>query len=147
VTGREKLLGNLPFAETTRQILAKSKVPVGILVDDNLQNIRNIFLPVFSDEDGFLIEYARQFISSSSAQITLFDAIGIIRNNMEMKESLRLIEQHAPNHLFVMEKTILENDYLKQHDLMLISLESWKKLVDSNSIWLKNVSSVLILKP
>lgn len=147
VTGREKLLGNPPFAETTRQILAKSKVPVGILVDNNLQNIRNIFLPVFSDEDGFLIEYIRQFISGSSVQITVFDAVGIIRNNMEIKESLRMIEHHAPNLLIVMEKTLVKNDYLKQYDLMLISLESWKKLIDSNSIWLKDVPSVLILKP
>jgi Kef-type K+ transport system membrane component KefB len=145
-TGREKLFGNSPFAETTRQILAKSKVPVGILVDDNLLNIGNIFLPIFSEEDGFLIEYGRQFITSSSAQITVFDAVGSIRNNTEMKESLRMIEQHAPNHLIVMEKTLVENNYLKQHDLMLISLESWKKLVDSNSIWLKNVPSVLIMK-
>ncbi len=146
VTGREKLFGNSPFAETTRQILAKSKVPVGILVDSNLQNIEKIFLPIFSDEDGFLIEYARQFITSSSAQITVFDAVGSIRNNTEMKESLRMIEQHAPNHLIVMEKTLVENEYLKQHDLMLISFKSWKNLVDSNSIWLKNVPSVLIMK-
>lgn len=146
MTGREKLFGNSPFAETTRQILAKSKVPVGILVDNNLQNIEKIFLPVFSDEDAFLIEYARQFITSSSAQITVFDAVGSIRNNTEMKESLRMIEQHAPNHLTVMDKTLVENDYLKQHDLMLISLESWKNLVDSKSIWLNNVPSVLIMK-
>jgi Kef-type K+ transport system membrane component KefB len=146
MTGREKLFGNSPFAETTRQILAKSKVPVGILVDDNLQNTGKIFLPIFSEEDGFLIEYGRQFITSSSAQITVFDAVGSIRNNTEMKESLRMIEQHAPNHLIVMEKTLVENNYLKQHDLMLISLESWKKLVDSNSIWLKNIPSVLIMK-
>jgi hypothetical protein len=145
-TGREKLFGSSPFAETTRQILAKSKVPVGILVDNNLLNIGKIFLPVFSDEDAFLIEFGRQFITSSSAQITVFDAVGNIRNNTEMKESLRMIEQYAPNHLIVMDKTLVENDYLKQHDLMLISLESWKKLVDSNSIWLKNVPSVLIMK-
>jgi hypothetical protein len=146
MTGREKLFGNTPFAETTRQILAKSKVPVGILVDNNLQNIEKIFLPVFSDEDAFLIEYARQFITSSSAQITVFDAVGSIRNNTKMKESLRMIEQHAPNHLIVIDKTLVENDYLKQHDLMLISLESWKKLFDSKSIWLNNVPSVLILR-
>jgi Kef-type K+ transport system membrane component KefB len=147
MTGREKLFGNSPFAETTRQILAKSKVPMGILVDSNLQNIEKIFLPIFSKEDGFLIEYGRQFITSSSAQITVFDAVGSIRNNTDMKESLRMIEQHAPNHLIVLEKTLVENDYLKQHDLLIISLESWKNLIDSNSIWLKNVPSVLILKP
>ena len=146
VTGREKLFGNSPFAETTRQILTKSKVPVGILVDNNLQIIEKIFLLVFSDEDAFLIEYGRQFIISSSAQITVFDAVGKIQNNMGMKESLRMIEQHAPNHLIVLEKTLVNNEFLKQHDLMLISLESWKKLIESNSIWLKNVPSVLIIK-
>jgi hypothetical protein len=119
---------------------------VGILVDDNLQHFGNIFLPIFSEKDGFLIEYGRQFITNSSAQITVFDAVGIIRNNTGIKESLRMIEQHAPNHLIVIEKTLVENDYLKKHDLMLISLESWKKLVDSNSIWLKNVPSVLIMR-
>jgi hypothetical protein len=53
VTGRGKLFGNSPFAETTRQILTKSKVPVGILIDNNLQNTENIFLPVFSNVRWF----------------------------------------------------------------------------------------------
>lgn len=146
-TGREKLFGSSPFAETTRQIISKSKVPVGILVDNNLLNIEKIFLPVFSEKDAFLIEYGRLFIISSSAQITVFDAVENLRNNTEMKESLRMIEQHAPNHLTIIEKTMIEPEFLKQHDLMLISLESWKNLVESNSIWLKNVPSVLIMKP
>ena len=146
VTGREKLFGSSAFAETTRQILAKSKIPVGILVDDNLRDIGKVFLPVFSGEDGFLVEYARQFITNSSAQVTVFDATGTIKNDMVMKESIRRIEQHAPDHVVLLEKAIVDPGFLKQHDLMLISIESWKKLVDSKSIWLKNVPSVLIMR-
>lgn len=146
VTGREKLFGNAPVAETTRQILTKSKIPVGILVDGNLQEVGKIFLPVFSGEDGFLIEFARQFIASSSAQITVFDAIGKIRSETDIRESIRRIEQHAPDHIVILDKTSIEPEFLSQHDLMLVSIDSWKKLVDSKSNWLKNISSVLIMR-
>jgi hypothetical protein len=122
-------------------------VPVGILVDDNLRETEKVFLPIFSSEDGFLVEYARQFITNSSAQITVFDAIGKIKNDMVIKESLRRIAQHAPDHIVILDKAIVDPSFLKQHDLMLISIESWKKLVDSKSIWLKNIPSVLIMRP
>jgi methyl coenzyme M reductase subunit C-like uncharacterized protein (methanogenesis marker protein 7) len=44
------------------------------------------------------------------------------------------------------DKTI-EKEFLNQHDLMIISLDSWKKLVDSQSDWLSDIPSVLIVKP
>lgn len=37
--------------------------------------------------------------------------------------------------------------FLATQDIMIISLESWKLLVDSQSDWLSGVPSVLILKP
>jgi hypothetical protein len=43
--------------------------------------------------------------------------------------------------------TVIEKELLKRHDLMVISLESWKKLVDSQSAWLSDIPSVLIVKP
>jgi len=44
-------------------------------------------------------------------------------------------------------KKVIEKESLKQHDLMFISLESWKTLVDSKSDWLSYIPSVLIVKP
>ena len=41
---------------------------------------------------------------------------------------------------------IIKKEFLAKQDLMLISLESWKALVDSRSDWLSGVPSVLILK-
>ena len=146
ISGREKHLNSSLFAESTRQILAKSKVPVGIFIDNNLNNISKVFLPFFDNKDGFLIEYTRKFISNSDAQITVFDFLGQIRSDSQIKESIRVIEQQAPNHITILDKETIETDFLKQFDLMLISLESWAKLVESKSIWLKNLPSVLILR-
>jgi hypothetical protein len=41
----------------------------------------------------------------------------------------------------------MKKEFLLRQDIMVISLDSWKKLVDSQSTWLSNIPSVLILKP
>lgn len=146
ITGKEGLFENSPFDERTRQIVTNSKMPVGILVDKNLEEINRIFMPIFSKEDGFLIEFAQKLIHNNGSQITVLDAAGQIRNSREIQESIRSIEQIASNHIMMMQERTIKKEFLEQQDLMIISLESWKKLIDSNSIWLNNTPSVLIIK-
>ncbi|HBL77553.1 MAG: transporter [Bacteroidetes bacterium GWF2_42_66] len=147
VSGKEKLFKTSSFAELTMHVLAKSKIPVGILIDNNLQNIDRIFLPFFGNGDGFLIEYARKFISNSGVQITIFDATGKLGSDVTVKESLRAIEQQAPDHITILGEKMGETGFLNENDLMLISLEGWEKLVRANSTWLKDLPSALIMRP
>jgi Kef-type K+ transport system membrane component KefB len=147
ITGKEGLFENSPFDERTRQIIANSKMPVGILVDKDLEEINRVFMPVFSKEDGFLLEFAQKLIHNNGSQVTVLDAIGQIRGNREIQESVRSIEQIAPNHIAMMQERTVKKEFLEEQDLMIISLESWKKLIDSHSIWLNNTPSVLIIKP
>lgn len=146
-TGKEGLFENSPFDERTRQIIAKSKMSVGILVDKELEEINQVFIPIFSDEDAFLIQFAQKLIHNNGSQITVLDAVGHIRNNRKIQEGIRSIEQIAPNHIMMMQERTIKKEFLEHQDLMIISLESWKKLLDSHSIWLNNTPSVLIIKP
>ena len=146
-TGKEGLFENSPFDERTRQIVTKSKMAVGILVDKNLDEINKVFMPIFSEEDAFLIEYAQKFIHNNGSQITVLDAVGQIKSNAQIRENIRSIEQTAPNHIMVTNEKTIKKEFLDEQDLMLISLDSWKKLIDSHSIWLNNTPSVLIIKP
>ncbi|MFY0482708.1 cation:proton antiporter [Flavobacterium sp. PLA-1-15] len=146
-TGKEGLFDNSPFDERTRQIVAKSKMPVAILVNKDLENIDTVFLPIFSSEDAFLIGYAQKLIHNNGSQVTVLDADGHIKSNHGIKENIRSIEQNAPNHIMVTTDKTMKKEFLDQQDLMIISLESWKKLVDSHSTWLNNTPSVLIIKP
>ncbi len=146
-TGKEGLFENSPFDEHTRQIVTKSKMPVGILLDKGLDEINRVFMPVFGAEDMFLMEYAQKMIHNNGAQVTVLDALGNINNNAAGKEQIRAIEQKAPNHIMVMTEKTVKKEFLGEQDLMVISLESWKKLVDSHSIWLNNTPSVLLIKP
>ncbi|MET3027409.1 cation:proton antiporter [Flavobacterium sp. UW10123] len=146
-TGKEGLFENSPFDERTRHIIAKSKMPVGIFIDKDLEEVNQVLMPVFSKEDAFLIEYAKKLINNNGSQITVLDAGGEVKNTREIQETIRSIEQIAPNHIMVMNDRTLKKEFLESQDLMIISLESWKKLIESQSIWLNNSPSVLILKP
>jgi Kef-type K+ transport system membrane component KefB len=145
VTGKESLFESSPFHERTRQIISHSKVPVGILVDKGLGEIKRVFIPLFSEEDHFLIQYGQKLITNSESQITLFDAVGKIKNEPATKEAIRAIEQTAPNHITLMNEQVLAPEFLKSQQLMIISMESWKKLVDSKSLWLADIPSTLIV--
>ena len=144
VTGKEKLFEKSPFEESTRMILAKSEVPVGILLDKNLLKTDKVFIPVFDLNDAFLIKYAQKLISNSGAQVTILETNGKVIDP-EMKELIRKIEQNTPNHINLVKQTEIGKDILQQHDLMIISLESWKRLVENQTIWLTNTTSVLII--
>jgi len=144
VTGKEKLFERSPFEESTRMILARSEVPVGIFLDKNLLKTDKVFIPIFDHKDAFLIKYAQKLISNSGAQITVLDVNGQVKNS-EIKELIRDIEQNAPNHIYLLNQTVIGKEILQQHDLMIISLESWKGLIEKQTVWLTNTPSVLII--
>jgi Kef-type K+ transport system membrane component KefB len=146
-TGKEGLFENNPFDERTRHIIAKAKMPVGIFIEKNFEEVNQVFIPVFTKEDAFLIDYAKKLINNNGSQITVLDAGGEVKNTREIQETIRSIEQIAPNHIMIMNDRTLKKEFLESQDLMIISLDSWKKLIESQSIWLNNSPSVLIIKP
>jgi hypothetical protein len=145
-TGKEKLFENSPFDERTQHILSKTEAPVGILVDKDFKSTDRVFVTIFDEADGFLIEFAQKLISNVGSQVTVLDAEGSIKNNSEIKESIRIIEHNVPNHIKLLNERKIEKEFLQEQDLMIISVESWKKLVESRSTWLNNTPSLLILK-
>ena len=145
-TGKEGLFENSPFDERTRQIISKTKMPIGILIDKELQQVSRVFIPIFSSEDSFLIDYAQKLIYNNNSEIVLLDVNWYLNTNFVMKSAIDSLEQKYPNNIDLITDKIIRKEFLDQQDLMLISLESWKQLVDSRSTWLSSVPSVLILK-
>jgi Kef-type K+ transport system membrane component KefB len=145
VTGKENIFENSPFDDSTRAILGKSDASVGILVDKNFNKMDRVFIPILDENDISLIRFAQKMIKNSGAQITVIDAGGEIKNNSEIKELIRTIEQFAPNHIHLMKERIIDKEFLKLNDLMVVSAGSWKKLIETKSVWLSDIPSVLIL--
>ncbi len=145
-TGKEKLFENSPFDEKTQHVLTKTQAPVGILVDKEFKGTDRVFVTIFDEADAFLIGFAQKLISNAGSQVTVLDADGSIKNNSQIKETIRSIEHNAPNHITLLNQRKLDKDFLQGQDLMIISVESWKKLVESRSTWLNHTPSLLIIK-
>ena len=128
-------------------MMAGAKVPVGVYVDKGLDSIGKVFVPIFSNEDSFLIEYAQRLIHNNDSQIVILDVAGYVKNSFTIKEVVRSIEQFKPNHITIREDKLVKKEFLETQDLMLVSLESWKKLIDSRIVWMDNIPSTLIIKP
>jgi Kef-type K+ transport system membrane component KefB len=147
ITGKESLFENPIFDERTRQIIAKNKTPMGILVDNELHNIDNILVPFFTTEDAFLVDYIQKFIFNNNSKMSIVDVNKQIGHNFLIKNAIQTLEKNHPDNIVLVEEEQVLKAFLLHQDLMVISLESWKKLVDSQSLWLSNLPSVLIIKP
>lgn len=146
VTGKENLFEDSPFDDRTRNILNKSKVPVGVFIDKDFKSVDKVFIPVFSKQDQFLVTFAQKLINSSEAMISFVDLEGNIKNNRELAEKINQTEAKMPGHVSVVDGSVLDQAFLSGQSLMLVSFESWKKLMDSKSLWLSDIPSALIIK-
>jgi hypothetical protein len=145
VKGKGNIFNNSPFDDFTLQILDKTNIPVGILVEKDFKAADKVFVPIFNLSDFYLLEYAKRLINNNNSQIIILDAAGQIRNNIEVKELIRSIEQVAPNHITLYNEKKIEKEFLNAQDLMLISSKSWKNLIDTKSLWLSDIPSTLII--
>ncbi|UOE42226.1 cation:proton antiporter [Chryseobacterium suipulveris] len=145
VKGKNPIFNSSPFDDFTLSIMDKTTIPVGIMINKNFQNATKVFVPIFDLNDFFLLEYAKNLIHNNDSQIIILDAAGEINRNTEIKETIRNIEQVAPNNISLYENQKIDKEFLATMQLMLISTQSWKKLIDSKSIWLTSIPSTLII--
>lgn len=146
-TGKEGLFVNSPFDERTRQIVLKAKMPLGVLIDKDLKAVNQVFVPIFCPEDSFLIDYAQKLIYNNDSTVTFLDINGHVGSNFVIGSAISSLKQKFPTNIVLDTESILKMDFLEKQDLMMVSLESWKDLLDSRSVWLSGVPSVLIIKP
>ena len=145
--GKEGLFENSPFDERTRLIISKTKTPLGILIDKDLQKIDKVFVGVYSGGDVFLIDYVQKLIFNNDSHVTILDSDGHTKNNFIVENALSVLEQNYPDKIEVFHPDQLNKSFLGEQDLIIFSLETWKKLVDDEISWLTDIPSVLIIKP
>ncbi|SEP63703.1 cation:proton antiporter [Flavobacterium urocaniciphilum] len=136
-TGKENLFESNYFDDKTQAIINKTEVPLGIYVDKDLTKTENISVILFNKEDQFLLNYVKLLKKNSQAKISIFDTYEV------MNEGNKITHENVK----VIHSSKLEKDFLKEQDLLIMSMDSWKKLIDTRSVWLNNTPSLLIIKP
>ena len=121
-------------------------VPVGIFINKNTVEFERVVMPFFSQKDSFLVEYIQRLIKNSGIQITVTDPNNLIIKNTLLKETIRAIEQEAPNYITLNNSVVLDGKFISQFQLMVISTYGWNKLLDLQPKWLDQTPSILIIQ-
>lgn len=146
ITGKEKLFHADVFDERTTHIIKSVKVPLGILIEKNLTKVENIFIPIFSPEDKVVFQFVRKLALHPNIKLALMDPTNAASQSPEIQSELEAIGNFDNGRIRVLDENVLEKDFLQEKDLMIISLDSWKKAVESHSLWLSHSPSVLIVR-
>ncbi|HEV7382291.1 MAG TPA: cation:proton antiporter [Dyadobacter sp.] len=146
ITGKDKLFNKDIFDELTSHVIRSVKIPVALLIDKNLTEIRQTFIPLFNISDLFLLDFAARISTNPDVSITIVDPSGLLANNEDARKSFEMIETSVTGKLKLHTENALEKDFLQQHDLMVISYGSWKQAVESHSVWLSFSPSVLVIR-
>lgn len=129
-----------------RSVVMKSDAPVGIFIDKGLVTIKNVFVPVLDEDDVFMGDFMEQLTKNSYVRISLWDSIGLMDKSIEFVKSVRGIKAVNP-YLFQLwnNNILVDKDILGKHDLIMISLKSWKKLKETHPSWIRSMPSTLLL--
>ena len=108
--------------------------------------MEDILVPIFSPEDRFLLQFAQRLGLQDHVRVSIMDPASSAEKAEGMQQELEAISEIDPERIKLLNENVLEKDFLQGKDLMIISLESWKKAVESRSVWLSYSPSVLIIR-
>lgn len=153
----EKLLKTLTFQQNifeqsffdarTQDIIDNAKVPVGIFINKEFVDARHVLLPLFATSDEGLFLYAKKLVSNNGATVVIMDNGGVSEKIPEIKEVISMMAEAAGGGIKLVQDDVMDKNTFRHFDLMLISYGSWKMLTDAKTEWLKDIPSVLIIKP
>jgi len=115
---------------------------VGVLIDKGFNQINNVLLLIYESSDKFLLQFGRKFLMNSASELTIIDRNNFLQKDLSVAE---MIKVNASKKINVQTGLTLSDTSMNYFDLVLISLESWDKIRETNSEWIKNSPSLLIL--
>jgi hypothetical protein len=142
VSGKEKLFEKTLFDEKVSHIVRSLKVPAGILVDNDLEKIERIFVPFVVDADVLALGYAARMVANHGATLHVAD---LSWNGKQAPPAVSELQQAYPEKVALLSNPKIDRKLVESFDLMLVSMEGWKKLVAGRQRWLRNSTSVLII--
>ena len=128
-------------------LLERNNKTTGIFIDHGLDTIHNIFIPILDKNDIHIFDYIKRLAEKTEAEITIWDAIGIIDSNLELKKAFQVMQRTSENRVLLWDNSKkIDYDYIKQQDLVIIGFDGWAKLISSAITWSLSLPSTLIIR-
>lgn len=145
LSGKEKLFKDALFDDHTSQIIKKSKVPVGIFIDKDLTKVEKVMLVIFSASDLFLINYANMFYQHNDAKALIYDFSKNSATMTELMEKVKNLGHSFEENISIFYNANTGSNNIEPCDLVIVSLNGWKELIETKHELITGTSSVLIL--
>ena len=85
-------------------------------------------------------------IENSDAEIVVWQNEESNSGFQLIKENIISINEKYPNQIHATKNKSIDKKFLNDFDLILISIETWKKINESEDNWLEDCPSLLIIK-
>lgn len=148
IVGKESLVRSSSLLdERTRAFISESEIPVGILIDKDLNDVNKLVVPVFSVSDVFLFLYVKRAAKNSGCHIMLIDYNGIISSNAEILEEISGMRKTAEGSIELAGKKTFDLEKLEGETLLMLSYDGWKVLEREYNLDEVLHTSALLMRP
>ena len=128
-------------------LLERTNKTIGIFIDHNIESINQIFIPVLDKIDIHVFEYIKRLSEKTIANITLWDAIGVIESVPELKKAFHTMQKSTDDRVAMWDNCKkIDSDFIKEQDPVMIGFEGWTKLISSAITWSHSLPSTLIIR-
>ena len=128
-------------------LLERNNKTTGIFIDNKLESIHNIFIPILDKTDIHIFDYVKRLAEKTEAEITIWDAIGIIDSMPELKKVFQVMQRNSEDRVSLWDNSKkIDYDFIKQQDLVIIGFDGWTKLISSAITWSLSLPSTLIIR-
>ena len=133
--------------EKSNAFIHGSKIPVGIFIDHEMDQVEKVLLPIVSISDVFLLFYAKKIIKNSNVHIAVVDYNGIIEANTEIKEEITNLENYAPNNMQLISRKNWDIISIYEHNLIVLSIDGFNIFSKDIVMGEKETPSFLLIRP
>jgi Kef-type K+ transport system membrane component KefB len=120
-------------------IIANAECNVGIFIEKGMDYPRKILTMHALEPYDLTANISKIFASNPEISV---DVLNVSSQNNE-----ELVQLYGFSDTHILSNRNIDKSLLDRYDLMLINIETWKKLVDDRTSWLSHTPSVLILSP
>jgi Kef-type K+ transport system membrane component KefB len=133
--------------EKSNAFINNSKIPVGIFIDHELDQVDKVILPIVSISDVFLLFYAKKIIKNSNVSIAVVDYNGLIEANTEIKEEISNLENYAPNNMQLISRKNWDIVNIYNYNLAILSIDGFNVFSKDIVMGEKETPSFLLIRP
>lgn len=130
ITGAKKMMEYSLFDHHIRNILFKTKIPVGIFINKDFEKTDKILMPIYSPKDLFLIEKAELILNGAVSHVVILNMDGSSKENSELKDAVGHLQQRLSidEISLINSESLSDPHFMSQFGLMVVSIDGWYKL-------------------